>query len=226
MVLKASRLVTAATAVFMAMAGLSVSDNGSFPPGVRGAAAQSTASVEGFRSARFGMTVKKVYKALKKDFGVKKDDVTQTQNAIEKTASLLFTVNDIIPESGPAVVAYIFGYESKKLIQINIIWSGNENTLASAENFVATGNILRNYFVAQQFPAEGLMTNQRLTNGSIVMFRGVDTKGRAIVLQLNVEPGATAESGTAGDVKITSLNLSYILDPVAPDIFKIDKGDF
>ena len=135
-------------------------------------------------------------------------------------------MNDIIPESGPALVAYIFGYESKKLIQINIIWSGTENSLASAENLVATGKILRNYFVAQEFPVEGLMTNQRLTNGSIVMFRGVDSKGRAIVLQLNIEPGATAESGATGDAKVTSLNLSYILDAVAPDIFKIDKGDF
>ena len=91
---------------------------------------------------------------------------------------------------------------------------------------MATGNILRNYFVAQGFPPEGLLTNQRLTDGSIIMFRGVDDKGRAVVLQLTIEPGVTAEDGTAGDSKVTALNLSYIADPVAPDIFKINQGDF
>lgn len=218
--------LTAATVAFFVTAGWSVPDNGLSLPGVRGVAAQTTASVEGFRSARFGMTLKKVYQALKKDFGVAKDDVTRTQNAIEKTTSLIISIEGIIPDSGPAIVAYIFGYGSKKLIQINIIWSGDGKTLASAENLVATGNILRNYFVAQGFPEAGMMTNQRLTDGSIVMFRGVDAKGRATVLQLNVEQSAASGDGTAGDAKITSLNLSYILDPVAPDIFKINQGDF
>ena len=144
----------------------------------------------------------------------------------DMTAGLLIAVNDIIPESGRAVIAYIFGYETKKLIQINIIWSSDGDTLASAESLVATGNILRNYFVAQGFPPEGLLTNQRLNDGSIIMFRGVDDKGRAAVLQLTIEPGVTAEDGTAGDSKVTALNLSYIADPVAPDIFKINQGDF
>ncbi len=219
-------LVGAATVAFFVTAGWSVRDNGLSLPGVRGVAAQTTASVEGFRSTRFGMTLKKVYQALKKDFGVAKDDVTRSQNAIEKTTSLIISIDDIIPDSGQAIVAYIFGYESKKLIQVNIIWSGDGKTLASAENLVATGNILRNYFVAQGFPEQGMMTNQRLTDGSIVMFRGVDAKGRAAVLQLNVEQSAVTEEGAASDAKITSLNLSYILDPVTPDIFKINEGDF
>lgn len=220
-------LVTAATALFfMTAGGWSVPGNGFSLPGLRTAAAQSTASIEGFRSARFGMTENKVYKALKKDFGIAKDAVTRTQNSIEKTISLVITINDIIPDSGPAIVAYIFGYESKKLIQINVVWSGDEKNPASAENLVATGNILRNYFVAQGFPADGLLTNQRLTNGSIVMFRGLDSKGRATVLQLNIEKGVVSEGGTTSDAKVTSLNLSYILDPVAPDIFKINAGEF
>ena len=58
------------------------------------------------------------------------------------------------------------------------------------------------------------------------MFRGLDAKGRATVLQLNIEQGVVSEGGTASDAKITSLNLSYILDPVAPDIFKINLGEF
>ena len=112
-----------------------------------------------------------MYIALKKDFGIPKGEVTRTQNSIEKTISLIITNDNIIPDSGRAVIAYIFGYESKKLIQINVIWSIDDSKLASAENLLATGNILRNYFVAQGFPQEGLLTNQRLNDGSIVMFR-------------------------------------------------------
>lgn len=123
---------------------------------VRQAVAQATASVDGFRSAQFGMTEKQVYAALKKDFRVSKENVTRTENTLEKTNSFLLAVNDIIPESGQAIVAYIFGYETKKLIQINVIWSNDGQSLASAESLVATGNILRNYFVDQGFPAEGI----------------------------------------------------------------------
>lgn len=223
---KAPWLLTVSLAVCFVAAGWSVPEGDFSLSGARQAAAQSAASVDGFRSAQFGMTEKKVYQALKKDFGFAKDTVTRTQNSIEKTTNLLIAVNDIIPESGRAVIAYIFGYETKKLIQINIIWSSDGDTLASAESLVATGNILRNYFVAQGFPPESLLTNQRLTDGSIIMFRGVDDKGRAAVLQLTIEPGVTAEDGTAGDSKVTALNLSYIADPVAPDIFKINQGDF
>lgn len=223
---KAPWLLTVSLAVCFVAAGWSVPEGDFSLSGARQAAAQSTASVDGFRSSQFGMTEKKVYQALKKDFGFAKDTVTRTQNSIEKTTNLLIAVNDIIPESGRAIIAYIFGYETKKLIQINIIWSSDGDTLASAESLVATGNILRNYFVAQGFPPEGLLSNQRLTDGSIIMFRGVDDKGRAAVLQLTIEPGVTAEDGTAGDSKVTALNLSYIADPVAPDIFKINQGDF
>ena len=223
---KAPWLLTVSLAVCFVAAGWSVPEGEFSLSGARQAAAQSAASVDGFRSSQFGMTEKKVYQALKKDFGFAKDTVTRTQNSIEKTISLLIAVNDIIPESGRAVIAYIFGYETKKLIQINVIWSNDGDTLASAESLVATGNILRNYFVAQGFPPEGLLTNQRLNDGSIIMFRGVDDKGRAVVLQLTIEPGVTAEDGTAGDSKVTALNLSYIADPVAPDIFKINQGDF
>ena len=219
-------LVAAATLLLVMTAGWSVSNHGFSLQVLRTAAAQATASVEGFRSARFGMTEKKVYKALKKDFGIPKGDVTRTQNSIEKTISLIITKDDIIPDSGQAVIAYIFGYESNKLIQINVIWSIDDTKPASAENLVATGNILRNYFVAQGFPQEGLLTNARLNDGSIVMFRGIDPKGRAAILKLNIEKGVVSEGGTASDDKITLLKLTYILDPVAPDIFKINAGEF
>lgn len=223
---KLAKLLVAGTAAFFVVAGWSVPENGLFLPGARGAAAQSAASVEGFRSARFGMSLETLYEALKKDFGVDKEKVTSTRNAIEKTTSLLIAVDDIIPQSGQAIIAYIFGYESNKLIQINVIWSNEENTLASAENLVATGNILRNYFVEQGFPEEGLLMNQRLTDGSIVMFRGLDAKGRATVLQLLVDNDAALDDGAKGDAKVASLTLSYILDPIAPDIYKIIEGEF
>ena len=221
-----AKFLIAGTVAIFVTAGWFGPENGLFPPGLRGAAAQSSASVEGFRSARFGMSLETLYEALKKDFGVDKEKVTSTRNAIEKTTSLLITIDDIIPQSGQAIIAYIFGFESNKLIQINVIWNNEEKTLASAENLVATGNILRNYFVAQGFPEEGRLMNQRLTDGSIVMFRGIDAKGRATVLQLLVEQGAVLEDGTAGDSKVASLTLSYILDPIAPDIYKINEGDF
>ena len=49
---------------------------------------------------------------------------------------------DIIPDSGIAVVGYIFGYKHKQLIQVNIVWGAENMASTTPENLVATANIL------------------------------------------------------------------------------------
>ena len=189
------------------------------------ASAQAAASVEGFRSARFGMTEDQVRTALIKDFDMAEDDIGRSVNAVEKTTSLVVNVDDIIPDSGRAVVGYIFGYESKRLIQVNIIWGGDD-TQVMAANLVATANILRRYFLEQGFPTDTLITNAPLEGGSVLVFRGIDEQGRVALLQLNVQQGQSTEDEGATTEESVSLHLNYISDPENPDIFQIESGAF
>ena len=193
--------------------------------GVGIASAQAAASVEGFRSARFGMTEGQIRKALMKDFDIAEDDMGRSVNSVEKTTSLVINIDDIIPDSGRAVVGYIFGYESKRLIQVNIIWGGDDSQVTAA-NLVATANILRRYFLEQGFPKDTLITNAPLKDGSVLVFRGIDEQGRVALLKLNVQQGQSAEGEGATAGESVSLHLNYILDPKNPDIFEIESGAF
>ena len=187
--------------------------------------AQAAASVEGFRSARFGMTEDQVRKALVKDFDMAEDDIGRSVNSVEKVTSLVINVDDIIPDSGRAVVGYIFGYESKRLIQVNIIWGGDDARVTAA-NLVATANILRRYFLEQGFPKDTLIANAPLKDGSVLVFRGIDEQGRVALLKLNVQQGQSAEGEGATAGQSVSLHLNYIFDPKNPDVFQIEAGAF
>jgi len=190
---------------------------------------EATAAVEGFRSARFGMTEADVRKALMKDFDIAEDDIVSSNNSLEKTTSLVINIDEIIPDSGSAVAGYIFGYKSERLIQVNIIWgSENEatnNAMGLVDDLVATANILRRYFMKQGFPAESMITNTPLEGGSVLVFRGIDDQGRVAKLKLNISPGSVnAETGE--EEQTVSLILNYIVNPSEPDIFKVEEGQF
>src|SRR5690606_22712342 len=92
--------------------------------------AASQAAVEGFRSARFGMTVDEVRAAIEQDFGLKGEDVVEGENVAERTGLLTIQSDDVLADGGPAQVSYVFGYESKTLIQVGILWDGQVNDQA------------------------------------------------------------------------------------------------
>ena len=76
--------------------------------------------VDGFRSARWGMTDAQVKAAIRRDFNIPPEKIQTEENASERTAILTITVGDVLEGAGKARISYIFGYTSKKLIQVNI----------------------------------------------------------------------------------------------------------
>jgi len=188
------------------------------------------AEVTGFRSAKFGMDPAEVRKKIAKDFGIKDTkSVAQQTNPIEKTESLLVAVDDIIPESGKSQIGYVFGYKSKKLVQINILWGIPVDAEIGMDRVVATANILRRHFAAQGFDKENVLMNVPLSQGSIIVFRGTDSKGRMALLDLNILNVPVKESKEGEEqetIQRASLKLSYILSPTSPDVFTLDPGEF
>jgi hypothetical protein len=79
-----------------------------------------TAEVEGFRSTKFGMTEADVKVAIANDFGIKGAAVHEQPNAGERTKVLLVKVADLLPGGGTVEISYVFGYRTKKLIQISV----------------------------------------------------------------------------------------------------------
>ena len=78
---------------------------------------KAAATVTGFRSVLFGMTVDDATQAIAKDFRIG----SQRHRAwheikTERTNSLIVRVDDLQVGAGPAAIAYVFGYSSKRLL--------------------------------------------------------------------------------------------------------------
>jgi len=183
------------------------------------------AVVDGFRSARFGMSEDQVRQAIQKDFPAVAQKLKAGTHPTEKTTVLTLTVTDLLPNSGPARLDYVLGYKSKKLVQVSVGWA-SEHTAASDEAVVATANTLREYFAAQGWKPETVVANRQVSEHAITVFKAVDQQGRAVYLRLNGAAANAPKNDKAPRPPPLTLDLSYIADPANPDVFTIAKGQF
>jgi hypothetical protein len=182
-------------------------------------------SLLGFRSARFGMTEEELLSAIRQDFKVDPTAVRRSTHAIERTTVLTITVPDLLPGGGKAEIAYVLGFNSKKLMQVGLSWTlANDNTLTS-ERLIANANLLATTLRESGYPAERVTLNQMAGPGGLVVFRGSDSTNRTAVLILQ---GAAGPGKVEGETTLTpdSLSLIYIVDPAKPDIFRLEPGRF
>ncbi len=196
---------------------------------VAGAVANSVApeavQIEGYRSAKFGMPEVSVRKAIKSDFAV--ENPTHLYNELEHTNALIIANQVLIPNTPPATVTYILGAASSKLIQVNIIWGGD--TGADIKLILLAANTLTTYFVERgRYIKESYLVNQALENGSGIAFRGADQKGRMILLQMTpiIQDKNEIQDNKQTQPTKAMLRLSYMENPISPDIFRIEKGKF
>jgi hypothetical protein len=193
------------------------------PAGAPNVRPNSTASVEGFRSAKFGMTEAEVKAALTKDFGVKGDAITEQPNAGERTRVLVVKVPDVLPGGGAAEVSYVFGYQSKKLIQVSVSWSKAIDDKMTPEQLFSNSSVLRTHFMSENFKPDTIATNMPI-NGGLLMFRGSDDKERTVMLILQ----GTFSQGENNQRILTPTNLLlfYVADAKAPDVYRLPPGSF
>jgi hypothetical protein len=183
-------------------------------------------TIEGFRETQFGMSEEQARQAIRKDFPAAGAKVGSAINPSEKTTVLSLTVADLLPGTGNARISYIFGHRSKKLIQINIVWT-SDGTAASDENVVGTANSLRDYFASQNYKRDSVATNRQLAENTILVFRATDDQKRMVLLVLNgVSSPAWADNKNEPRPARLTLELSYIEDAAHPDVFRIGKGQF
>jgi hypothetical protein len=183
--------------------------------------------VEGFRSARWGMDAAQVKAAIHKDFATPAEKVKTEENAAERTTVLSLTVNDLLEGAGPARVSYIFGFRTRKLVQVNILWGTPVDPQAQPEKIVAAGNQLRQLFLDSGYEPETVVTNGRMADGTILVFQGQDADKHTTMLRLaSGSAPVPAKGSKEGRAVTVALSLSYILDSRSPDIFRLKKGQF
>ena len=193
------------------------------PAGASKVMSNAVAQVEGFRSARFGMNEAETRAAIMRDFNVKAEAIHEQPNPGERTRALLVKVADLLPGGGTAEVSYVFGYQSKKLIQISASWSKKTDEKITPEQLFSNSSVLRAHFVSEGFKQDTIATNVPV-NGGILMFRGSDAKDRTTILILQ---GTMAQGENNQRVLTpTGLLLFYVADAKAPDIYRLPSGLF
>ncbi|QAU47915.1 hypothetical protein [Bradyrhizobium guangzhouense] len=182
-----------------------------------------TKAIDGFRSAKFGMTEADVRAAMTKDFNPKADAIKAQDNPSELTHSVLLSVPDLLQNGGTAELSYVFGYKSKSLIQVGAVWSKATDAAMTPEKLFSNANILRAHFLSEGFKPDSIAVNMPV-NGGIVMFRGSDSKDRSVILLLQ----GTFENKENNQRVLTptSLLLFYVADAKSPDVFKLPPGQF
>jgi len=183
-------------------------------------------TIDGFRQARFGMSEEQVRQAIRKDFPAAAAKLTSAVHPSEKTTVLSLSVADLLPHTGNARISYILGYRSKKLGQVNIVWT-SDGTTAADETAVGIANSLRDYFTSENFKPDSIIVNHQLAANTILVFRGSDDQKRTVLLVLSgVAASAQPEEKKAPKTLPLTLELSYIEDAAHPDVFRIGKGQF
>jgi len=189
------------------------------------APAAQPVSIDGFRSAHFGMTEAETRKAIEADFKLSGSALRASDNSVERTRVLSITVPDLVPDSGKAVVDYVFGFKGHSLIEVNVIWSAAGDPANKPATLVHTGATLQGYFQGETFPAGQAVANGVLANGSLLLFRGIDPAGHTVVLMLSGPLQQDTKEHKA-QMTPTVLSLVYAVDPAHPDVFRLQKGAF
>ena len=143
----------------------------------------ASAHVEGFRSAKFGMSDSDVKNAIVKDFDLKREEIQEKPNPGERTTVLSVKVPDLLPGGGAAEVSYVLGYESKKLIQVSISWSKATDEKMSPEQLFSNSSVLRAHFLTEGFRPDTIASNAPI-NGGLLVFRGSDVDDHTVMLIL------------------------------------------
>ena len=146
-------------------------------------------NIEGFRSAKFGMNEKSVFRAIAKDFKLEKSKVKKDTNPIEQNTFLNITVHDLFRTGGTAKVIYILGHKSKRLVHVNVLWGKGATENVDGKGIVDTANLLRSHFIKKRYKVESLVANGKISDESTLVFRGKDKKNRMVVLILNTIMG-------------------------------------
>lgn len=178
--------------------------------------------IDGFRSARWGMSLPDVRAAAALDLGVMPEAIEAGPNPVDGTMVLIAGVPRIDPGPVPPAISYVFGARSGTLIQITIIWSIPDATDAQRQSLAAAGQRLVRYFKTQ--PVQPPVANDGgvAGPGRVILYRAEDSRGASIQVSLNgvafdvIAEGkrmpAAAPTGTA------VLRLAYISNTKAPDI--------
>lgn len=156
---------------------------------------ESVFILSGFRSARFGATVPDVIEAIRQDFHVGRDRLTEDSDKVTLARRLTLTLDGMLPGTRAAQLAYRFAPGSDRLIAVEITWGCPPvgNGLSDAEDRAITEPLTK-LFRKIDYPPDRVVINQGLPDGATLVFQGRDVGERSSRLLRRVLPSVNGEA--------------------------------
>lgn len=181
--------------------------------------------VRGYRSAHFGSTADIVERSIKKDFPTAEIE-SKTDDA-KGTLTKIINVDRLTPFNAPAKIVYRFGYSSKVLIQVDVIWNVEQVVGANAPSFEQALLALIDDFSSKPWRADGITKSFFIGTPipeqpyQFLFFRGISDGGRMIALlgePVYAKSNAPGKPMGADVSKVKTIFASYQLDAMKPDL--------
>ncbi len=195
------------------------------PEAPSAAATDAGPLIGGFRNAHFGMTQMQVRAAVIAEFKLPASAITHSLNATQHTEVLTADIPNLIPSGGLARVSYVFGYQTHKLIEVNVLWAKSVDPKATPALLYQNGESLQQYFAGEGFPPQR-STGNIATSSGLLLFRATDTNANVVLLVLSGKISKDPKATDKSFLDPAALTLVYAMDPQHPDVFHLGKGSF
>ncbi len=173
------------------------------------------------------MTEAAVLDAIEADFSIPPGSVERSANALEKTANLTVKVMGLVEFTGSTEIVYIFGYRSKKLIQVNLLWRMPAGAKDAAQRLLRAARVMANRVALWGISKFETAPNTVTIDGATLLFQGRGKGGMLASISMRVpsEEQASYSATETADVGFW-LRVALIENVDAPDIYKIEPGQF
>jgi hypothetical protein len=187
-----------------------------------------TYAVAGYKSARWGMTPDEVRAVVPRDFPGVAAGATRT-DPLNRTTVMAVKIDTLAPGPGPAVVSYVFGASSGKLMHVNVDWPIDKPTPADRSALLAGGTKATADFLGYYWKIGSVARGIPVGPQGLILFAGADEAGGAVEVRvLGIGYLAKTKAGDLTTPMPSGAALLHIAFAAAgqPDVYVIRPGDF
>jgi hypothetical protein len=162
------------------------------------------------RTAKLGDLEMTVRHAITKELNIPQNQIRREASSHRHARTIFVDVVDLLPNSGPARISYLFPKSRRRLVAVEIAWRW-DYVQHGIKPLPQIGKTLSEYLISKGKVRSDQLIGKKLKDGSFVYFRVKNDNGRVSILRLSggkLKPNTTP-SERAEILKQRKLVLSY-----------------
>ena len=188
--------------------------------------------VDGYRGAKWGMTMAEARKAVAKDF----PDATIGIDVVDPvTHAVMFVVlvPHLAPGPGPMAITYMFGAAGRKLFHVNLDWQVDKATPADQAALAEAGSRLTANFLGYYWKLLSVARGIPAGPNALILFAGAGEGGgnvevllQGIGYSLRTVRGETIAMPPPPTPAQALLHVAFSQSEKPADVYAIKPGEF